>query len=122
MEAAAAGEIESLAADAPARRAHAALRVGQVVGVKDHQRPARAHRLASGETALEAAIGELGVGRPVVGERPAEGLAIEALAARDVGDIELDVVDLVVVAGGAHAYLPRISKKTASSPIRVAAS
>jgi hypothetical protein len=45
------------------------------------------------EAALQPAIVELGVGRTVVGELPAEHLAVEAFAAGDVGDVEFDVVD-----------------------------
>lgn len=80
MKAPPAGEGKGRPADFRPGSFDPLLRGLQVVSVQDDQRPARAHRLTRGEATRQPAIAELGVGRPVVGERPAEYTAIEGLA------------------------------------------
>jgi hypothetical protein len=76
----------------------ATLRLAQVVGIEDHQRPARIHQAALGEAASQPPIAELAEGGAVVRKVPAEGLSIELTRARDVANGELDIVDTAIVA------------------------
>ncbi len=86
MEPPAAGEGEDRLGDAAAGGLDAALDVGEVVGIEDHERAARPRRGVRREAALQPSAGEFAISGAIVGERPADGAAIEALGALDVGD------------------------------------
>ena len=103
METAPTGESEDRLGDRCSRRFDAPLRLGQIIRIQDDQRTAGSYGFARGKAAGQPAIAELGVRRPVVGELPVEYGALERLAARDVGDVELNVVDLPVPACCCHA-------------------
>ena len=42
------------------------------------------------------AVGKYAAARPIIGERPTEGLAIEILGSANIGDIEFGVVDAAI--------------------------
>ena len=63
-----------------------ALRLGKVVGIEDHQWSARGDRAALGKAPSHPPIAELAIGGAVVGEGPAECLAVELARSRDVAD------------------------------------
>lgn len=105
MEAAAAGELEFRSADVASGSADGLLSLGQVVGVQNDQRSTGAYRFASGEAAAQAPIAEFAVGGAKVGEGPAEHGAIKDFAARDVMDVEFDVVDSVLAVVSSHGHL-----------------
>src|SRR5690348_289345 len=105
MEAPAAGKGIGRPHDPAAGRHHAPLDLGEVVGIEDHQWPARMDGTAGGEAAGEAPVIELAVAGPIVGEAPAEGPAVEGLCTGDVADVELDIVDAAILARCGHAVL-----------------
>ena len=105
MEAAAAGKLEFRSADETSGSADGLLSLGQVVGVQNDQRATGAYRFASGEAAAQAPIAEFAVGGAKVGEGPAEHGAIKGFAARDVMDVEFDIVDSVVAVVSGHGHL-----------------
>src|SRR5262245_22583379 len=102
MKPAAAGKVEDRLDDGGPRPFQTRLRRGEIVGIENDQRSAGADRAGRGQAAGQASIAELAIGRAIVGEAPAEGFAVERLRTGDVGDVELDVVDLAVVASGTH--------------------
>src|SRR5665213_899642 len=72
----------------------------EIMGVEDDQRLFRRLRSDRGETAIDAFAFDGHIVRPVVGENPAERLAVEPLGGRKVAARELDIVDLAVLAHG----------------------
>src|SRR6185295_6589017 len=105
MKAPAAGKTEEGLDDLRARLLQAAPSLIEVVGIEDHEGAARRDRIALGEAARQASIGELAIVGAVIGEAPAEGLAVERARERDVADCELDVVDAAIVARFCHRSL-----------------
>ena len=105
MEAAAPWELEFRPGDLASGSADGLLSLGQVVGVQNDQRATGAYRFASGEAAAQAPIAEFAVGGAKVGEGPAEHGAIKDFAARDVMDVEFDVVDSVLAVVSSHGHL-----------------
>src|SRR6185369_4333875 len=97
METPAAGKVEDRLGDPPARGLDPALRLGEILGVEDHQRPPGLRRCTGGEAALQAAIVELAIARPIVGEAPAESLAVEGFCALQGRNPELDVIDPAII-------------------------
>src|SRR4249920_3973638 len=74
METLPAGKIEDRLCDPAARGFDPGLGIDQIDGVEDHERAARPRRRHGGETAAQPAVGEFAIGRPVIGEGPAERL------------------------------------------------
>ncbi len=72
----------------------------ETLGIENDKRPTGLVLSLAGKPAVQASVFERRVGRPVVGELPAEDGAIELLGFVDVGAAELDVVDAEVVAHG----------------------
>ncbi len=110
MKPAPAGKRKGLAADNSAQTFKALLHYIQIIRIQDDQRTAGSYGFARGKAAGQPAIAELGVRRPVVGELPVEYGAVERLAARDVGDVELNVVDLPVPACCCHAFFQMLDE------------
>src|SRR5665213_514551 len=100
VEAPAAGKGEDRLGDRAARAAHPGFHRLEIMGVEDDQRLFRRLRSDRGETAIDAFAFEGHIVRPVVGENPAERLAVEPLGGRKVAARELDIVDLAVLAHG----------------------
>ena len=96
MKTATARKREHCPADGAARCLHPSLGDLQVICIENDQRPSWPHGLTCSETTRQPAVAELGVGWPVIGELPAEHRCVECFAARDVADVELDVVDLTI--------------------------
>ena len=80
----------------------------QVVAIKNDQWLFRGLVRVGLEAAVEAGIVGGGVGRAVVGEGPAEGLAVERLQRSQVGGGEFDIVDVMMV------FCHRMSSQTAA--------
>jgi hypothetical protein len=74
MKASAAGKGKNRFDDPCTDVFEATLRLAQVLGIEDDQRPARIHRAAFGEAASQPPIAELAIGRAIVRKGPAEGL------------------------------------------------
>src|SRR6266496_2544394 len=79
VEPAPAGKLEDRPGNAAAGGFDPRLQICKIVAVEVHERAARPRRHAGGEPALQPAIGEFAIGRPVVGERPSERATVERL-------------------------------------------
>src|SRR5262245_53584997 len=70
VEALTAGEIEDRFCDSAAGGLDTLLQIGQIDGVKDHQRPSRPCRRSGREAAGQSTVGKLTISRTIILERP----------------------------------------------------
>ena len=96
MKAAAAGEIENGLGNDTAGIGDGVEAGLEIVAVEDDQRLGGRFLFIGLETAVEPGVLRRRIGRPIVGEGPAEGLAVKRLQRPEIGGGEFDIVDVVV--------------------------
>jgi hypothetical protein len=87
MEAPSAGEGVDRLDDLRAGVLQALLGGLEVIGIEDDERHAGLCPIHRRKSALQPAVPELAIARAVFRERPAEGLVVKRLRARDVRDV-----------------------------------